>query len=475
MDAAGQKVGNKDARLRSRGCLACIRMKVKRCARGRRPCPGYRDATAFVFRYESGSGNNQLAISNVQGPQIQGQTPSKPMPTDWKQVALLHFFENFMVPSTGGFPGYFEMLPRIYNDFRHLTYLNSIFEAISMASLARVKRMGDEHLRNAGRAYGNAMQHLVPILENKDEAASVAVLVTAELMRNYEIIMGLNEPGSLSAHRAGQLELLRLRSSRKPDGYAWVDRSVLAGARVTAIATPAGDDRAPEADDLTLPNPPAWEATPSLTLVSNLLPRVNVICARVLEAYNNPFSGPQLAKEFALLQQLNSDLISWKDTVPESWGYKVYPNITAGPERMFPPFLNTLIVVPNIHLFSTWISYWIARLDVARCIATVLPSVVGASVALHGLVEARTVLLENVDNLCAVTPYVLGHVDDDGRAQPDGTNKIILAFLLTRALYVVSMLPGLPDDRRDWVLDRLRYIGLYRGIGQALRPNPGKR
>jgi hypothetical protein len=57
-----QRVGVRDCRLRSKGCLSCITMKVKcdqtkpscqRCRRGGRECPGYRDPGDFVFRNEA--------------------------------------------------------------------------------------------------------------------------------------------------------------------------------------------------------------------------------------------------------------------------------------------------------------------------------------------------------------------------------------------------------------------------------------
>jgi hypothetical protein len=109
------------------------------------------------------------------------------MSTDWLQVAIIHFFHNFVVPSDGPFPGFMEMLPRLFGMNPNSSYLNRSVEAISMAVLAKAKHMGSEYINIARTAYGLALQSLGSSLQQEKDSPSAAALATVDVLWRYDV------------------------------------------------------------------------------------------------------------------------------------------------------------------------------------------------------------------------------------------------------------------------------------------------
>lgn len=109
------------------------------------------------------------------------------MSTDWLHVAIVHFFHNFVVAPDGPFPGFMELLPRLFGMNPDLSYLNRSVEAISMASLAKAKHMGDEYINRARTTYGLALRSLGSSLQQEKDSPSAAILATVDILWKYDV------------------------------------------------------------------------------------------------------------------------------------------------------------------------------------------------------------------------------------------------------------------------------------------------
>jgi hypothetical protein len=200
------RVGHFDTRLSSKGCLSCIRMKVKvvffdlnektdssadmlnlqcdqtkphcrRCLSARRQCPGYRSpATLFVI--ETGSGRTYTSTT---------LPPSAPLATDWLQHAINHYVHNFVIRPDCGLPGLYDDVPQLYTSFPNTMYLQRAVQAVALTHLAHVNQMGSAHLLRAQRLHGDAIQCLRVALNDDAEARSATALMTAELLWQYDV------------------------------------------------------------------------------------------------------------------------------------------------------------------------------------------------------------------------------------------------------------------------------------------------
>ena len=92
-----------------------------------------------------------------------------------------------MICSTKEFPGYLELVPKLYDTEANAKWLQESVHAVSMASFALVRRMGDLYLVQARRHYGLALHSLRLALEDKQRAMSSTVLVSIALLWKYDV------------------------------------------------------------------------------------------------------------------------------------------------------------------------------------------------------------------------------------------------------------------------------------------------
>lgn len=111
------------------------------------------------------------------------------MSTDWLQVAIVHFFHNFVIPSDGLFPGFMELLPRLFGMNPGSSYFNRSVEAISMATLAKTKHMDNGYINMARTAYGLALHSLGSSLQQEKDSPSAAALATVDILWRYDVRM----------------------------------------------------------------------------------------------------------------------------------------------------------------------------------------------------------------------------------------------------------------------------------------------
>lgn len=107
--------------------------------------------------------------------------------TDWVQNAVSHYFRHFVVDPADGLPGIHDQVPWLYSHYPDRVYLQSAVQAVAVASLARVKRMGSSHLLKAQQLYGEAVRGLRFALGDAIESRSASALVTTELLSQYDV------------------------------------------------------------------------------------------------------------------------------------------------------------------------------------------------------------------------------------------------------------------------------------------------
>ncbi|KAL7900523.1 hypothetical protein HDV64DRAFT_244441 [Trichoderma sp. TUCIM 5745] len=471
--SATTRVGPRDGRLKSKGCLACIRMKVKcdeakphclRCQRGHRDCPGYRDQQTAVFRYESGTDiPGTLSTSSRSA----SPAPLHPMSTDWLHVAIVHFFHNFVVAPDGPFPGFMELLPRLFGMNPDLSYLNRSVEAISMASLAKAKHMGDEYINRARTTYGLALRSLGSSLQQEKDSPSAAILATVDILWKYDLIMGEDNLASKSPHRQGQLEFLKTRLSKaKPkDDAKWLNRSVRAGVVMQRILLHPNENAA--VTEVNFPIDTSTMETPPSALRERLLPWAASSGVQVSACLRNPTNVGALMACLQSLQDLQRALQEWEDKLPEEWRPTVIPNSQFQVNSsIYRPAYLTLF--PNIVVSSLCTSYYVAKLSVLRSIAAINGLDTMAPISGLNLLDVQSSLVAVVDTICSTVPYNLGQIDSRGEEVVDGDTRCVKVLFLTRSLYLAAQVPGLPDLQVQWIQDTLEFIGHERGVGQAL-------
>ena len=114
-----------------------------------------------------------------------------PMPTDWLQCALSYYFCNYVLVRAKGFPGYFDLLPRLYESNPGLGYLQSSVEAVALASFAQFKRMTTVYFRMSLQAYGLALAQLGLVLNHTSEAHSQHVAASVSMLWMYDVCVYL--------------------------------------------------------------------------------------------------------------------------------------------------------------------------------------------------------------------------------------------------------------------------------------------
>ena len=115
--------------------------------------------------------------------------PSKiPLSTDWVKNAVNHFVHHFVLVSADDVPGFHETLPGLY--LQHAdstTYFQKAVQAVAMAHLARVSKMGPRYIYRAHQWYGEAIKALRIALDDHAERTSATALMTAEMLTEYDV------------------------------------------------------------------------------------------------------------------------------------------------------------------------------------------------------------------------------------------------------------------------------------------------
>lgn len=274
--------------------------------------------------------------------------------------------------------------------------------------------------------------------------------------------MGQDFLNSRSAHRSGQIEVLRLRlADKKSDQEGWLDRSVLAFVQMQSIGTSKPPVQGFPAISDIWPNP-----DPIVSILPRLLPGLASIDAAIPPLLQQPPNLEELTSYVQTLDHFDLLLDTWEEQIPAHWKYTCMENPLLNETVLYP---EKIILLPCINIAGIWITYWIARLSVLRSKALLHPLASLAGVLMPSQQAIRSGMLTTVDTICAALPYILGQVKfATGAIENDEPVPVIGAFFSVRVLFICAQIPCLNPVQRYFILQCMSYVGNAKGIRQAL-------
>lgn len=135
----------------------------------------------MLFIVETADGNCERSYTSTA---IQ---PCAPLATDWLQNAVNHYVFNFVITPDCGLPGLQNDMPQLYTAFPNTMYFQHALQAVALLNLARINQMDREYLMKARVLHHKAIQGLRVALSDGIEARSATVLMTTELLWQYDV------------------------------------------------------------------------------------------------------------------------------------------------------------------------------------------------------------------------------------------------------------------------------------------------
>lgn len=169
--------------------------------------------------------------------------------------------------------------------------------------------------------------------------------------------------------------------------------------------------------------------------------------------------GPHTSLLF--LRQAQADLTRWVSTLPQSWKYKTESCIPG--DISYTAFHH---LYPGFSIASSWNQYRIAQCLVNCHLITHLQSHTTEdqhSLGQYQMVqEARQIIHQMCNDICASVPYFLGRADK-GNLQRPGVGALEIMW----ALKVCASMNCIPEEQRFWAISQLEKIGYEMGVLQA--------
>ncbi|KAH7396732.1 hypothetical protein DE146DRAFT_48063 [Phaeosphaeria sp. MPI-PUGE-AT-0046c] len=381
--------------------------------------------------------------------------PSAPLATDWLVNAVNHYVQNFVLQAENGLPGMYNEVPRLCTLSPGKEYLQSAFQAVALCHIARVNRMGPEHLRKAQRLHGEAIRGLRTALNDEAEARSATALMTTELLWQYDLILGVANSSTGSPHQQGMLRILQIRLRHgSHDSF-----NITKAAFISFVLNNIGQ-RAPAA--IIAPAVSLYPCFPPERADDIACTYLGMMCHAMSLHRSIPAidaSYEDVASYVAQVTQLNADILEWETFIPEDWKYNLYMKpLALDQEEEYP---QMIISFPNVNTMILWITFWMTRLEILQCfdqLHVITPQSVTLSSDMSFL----------VDLICAAIPQMTGQTIAVKEISTSETVKHLASLFAMRSLFLAGQVRNSPTVKTRWILQQLEYIGRQKGIGQAL-------
>ncbi|KAL2820350.1 hypothetical protein BJX63DRAFT_380534 [Aspergillus granulosus] len=423
---------------RSRGCFLCRKRKIKcdealpECGNCRvygRPCPGYR--VESIFRNETSKveklvkKTNGLPPDGYWGRRRDSNTPSLTLypvaDSTWEERAVCYFFDQYtsVEEDENQAISYLSFLPSLYavcrdnepdspisNSLRHAvdaTALMALTNDVNAPSLA---------LR-AREYYGRALRGLRQALATQTQAVKDETLTTMVLLALFEDITG-ERNGLASSHAAGFELLMKLRGQgqlghaqgRDLFHFAYTHTHV----EILALRERPRYDTDWIAESLNGADPVA-----RLIQVASKISQLFLAASsfQASDATSTPTSfPPDTASQLSLLlltcHQIELELASWSQDLPDSW----LPLVIYTDKKTN---RDPLITYHHLSIASVWTYYRAVRIishlitaELRRTLALAIgdpnsfnddPSTTPATIQKH------------IADICRSIPFCVGDVD----------------------------------------------------------------
>ncbi|KAL3462962.1 hypothetical protein BJX64DRAFT_136195 [Aspergillus heterothallicus] len=427
---------------RSRGCFLCRKRKIKcdealpdcgNCRVYGRPCPGYR--LESIFRNETSKVEQLVKKSNGLPPvgyrsrRRDSTTPSLTLhqvaDSTWEERAVCYFFDQYtsVEEDENQAISYLSFLPSLYavcrdNEPDSLTAncLRHAVDATALMALTNDINAPSLGLRARGY-YGQALRGLRQALATQTQAVKDETLTTMVLLALFEDITG-ERNGLASSHAAGFELLMKLRGQaqlghaqgRDLFHFAYTHTHV----EILALRERPRYDTDWIAESLNTADPVA-----RLILVASKLSQLFVAASALqpsaaASTTTPPSLPPDAASQLSLLlltcRQIELELTSWSQDLPDSWLPLV---IYADKNTSRDP----LITYHHLSIASVWAYYRAVRI-VSHLITAELRRTLALATGDPNIFDdppstttTPTTIQKLIADICRSIPFCVGDVD----------------------------------------------------------------
>ena len=383
--------------------------------------------------------------------------------TDWEEVAICQFLEDFVYPKQSS-PvvafQYLSFLPDLYSRNSAHSCLTEAISAVALARLANQTRATDLSFR-ARKAYANALGLVNKSMSVPEMRKSDQLLTSLCLLAKYELLSGDANAHLWQSHDKGQAALICERDAEwlRSDIGASLFRLVYIRHLLHCVAQserPAiGLDR--QSRDLAFP-------APSLRKLMGLIGKIaNLRCdaaTHLHQKFEDSEEKCRLAEEAVKIDAAMTTLIK---ELPADVNYNSIANNLESAEGAVKGYAPKMInIFQDLQHASFWHVFLYGRLHVLQILLQY------SSFQLEfEPQELRARLLKTVDDICASVPFAMNENCHKAFITTEG-GRAVAAHYLVWLLAAASSATGVPDAQKEWISGRLAYIGFEHGVKEAL-------
>ncbi|KAL8851537.1 MAG: hypothetical protein Q9221_003556 [Calogaya cf. arnoldii] len=522
----------------STGCKNCRKRKIKcdeqrpaciQCTNTNRICPGYAHLFDLVLRDQTESvtrkaqrrnkrdpGNNVKAtatatdrpVTAVVAGRFDGLRPTGTFRTSSSHIASPAYSGSFFplsVPkafhdspeeqAVNGFflnyvliprhdqsrRGYLDCLLPLYQNARHNSLLSLATTAMALAieggspSTAHYRQLSRPFFGRALFKTGKAIRD--PVESMKDET-----LMAVLLLSFYERVLATSEIKDISGvHDTGAVALVKHRG--KENGRSEVSARLLLAVQTQVVehciqtASPFEKTSA----DLDSMRPDAFEnAASRLTSLSARLSDLTAYAYPILRNFKQHFpSQEQLMSILDYAGQVEAQLSTWPETVPDDWRWKsshTFDSLPSHESKLY-AYNRRVDIYHDIWVASIWNSYRGTMLLIQYLTLQTLGMLnpPPLSTFAYKIVTAINKVQELIDDICGSVPFNLGtktfggpsdrseiQYPDDGINKPSADYRKSAAGLggwfILEPLKIAAKAISLRDGQQDWILKQIERI-----------------
>ena len=383
--------------------------------------------------------------------------------TDWEQVAICQFLEDFVYPEQSapviGFQ-YFNFLPKLYNKYSARSCLTEAISAVALARLANKVSEPDLSLR-AMKAYANALCMVNKSMSIPEMRKSDQVLTSLCLLTKYELIVGDTNEDSFQFHERGQTALIR---EKDPD---WIQSEIGASLfRLVYLRHLLNCIRRSQRPEMEL-NCYSRELAFPTPCLQQLMLLIHKIASLRYDGAMNLHHKLQDSDDACRIVQtavrIDADMTTLVNELPADMKYQTKGNHlrpAGGVEGYVPDTIN---IFRDLQQASFWHVFFFARVHVLQTMLQFSRFQLRFAPA-----DLHSRLQSTVDEICSSVPYTLNEKNCDKAFITTQEGRAVAAHYLVWMLATALSVAGVPATQVKWISDRLTYIGYAHGIKTAL-------
>ena len=383
--------------------------------------------------------------------------------TDWEQVAICRFLEDFVYPEQStpviAFQ-YFSFLPKLYNKYSTRSCLTEAITAVALARLANQVGGPDISIR-ARKAYASALCMVNKSMSIPETRKSDQVLTSLCLLTKYELIIGDTSDDWFQFHEKGQAALIREKDP------TWIQSEIGASlfrmVYLRHLLNCIMRSQRPEIElrhhsrELAFPTPCLRQLMVLIQQIANLRYDAAMSLHHMFQDSDDASRIVQAAKT------IDADMATLVNELPADMNYQTQVNHlipTKGVEGYMP---NTVNLFRDLQQASFWHVLFFARVHVLQMMLYFSRfQLEFAPADLHPRLQST------VDDICSSVPYALNEKNCDKAFITTQEGRAVAAHYLVWMLATALSVAGVPAIQVKWISDRLTYIGYAHGIKTAL-------